>query len=120
VVGGWDVSGVVVDELGGRGTRGGRGAVRFSEVVVVGGVVIVAVDVAVNKCDTICDVVTKGGVPVGGTATLGSGMSSSELGVGILRMIAFIGHSFSNVMQRCSQVSFCVIGRALHHRSASE
>jgi hypothetical protein len=114
------VSGVVVDKLGGRGTRGGRGAVRFSEVVAVGGVVVVMVDVAVDECDTICDVVTKGGVPVGETVTLGSGMSSSELGVGILRVIAFVSHSFLNATQRCSQVSSCVIGRALHHRSASE
>jgi hypothetical protein len=113
------VSGVVVDELGGRGTRGGRG-VRFSEVVAVGGVVVVAVDVAVDDCDAVCDVVTEGGTSVGETATLGSGMSSSELGVGILRVIAFVGHSFSNATQRCSQESFCVIGRALHHRSASE
>ena len=89
------------------------------EVVGVVEVVAVVVDgcvVAVNTCDVNCDEETVGKVPVGNIEGLGSGMSWSELvGLGV---IPFFGHSFMNASQRCSHESFCVAGRALHHRSA--
>ena len=118
--GGWDASRGVVNELRGTGMHCG-GAGRCSGVDEVGRAVVVVVDVvvdgcvvALDVCDVGCDEGVGGEVSVGKTEGLGSGMSWS-VGLGV---IPFLGHSFSNASQRCSQVSFCVAGRALHHRSA--
>jgi hypothetical protein len=120
--GGWDASRGVVDELRGTGMHCG-GAGRCSGVDEVGRVVVVVVDVVVDAscdaaldgCDVGCDEGMGGEVSVGKTG----GLDSDELVVG-LGVIPFLGHSFSNASQRCSQVSFCAVGRACHHRSAYE
>ena len=121
VVGGWDVFIDAVDKLVGTGRCAG-GAARGFGVVEVRRVVVVDVDVvvdgcdvAVDACDVGCDEGMGGDVSVGKTGEL----DSDELAVG-LGVIPFFSHSLSNASQRCSQVSFCVIGRALHHKSASE
>jgi hypothetical protein len=99
-------------------------ATKCLEVVGVGGVVMIIVDVvvdgcdmAVDVCDVGCDEGTGGEVSVENMEGMGSGMSWSELEVG-LGVIPFLGHSFSNASQRCSHVSFCVAVRFLHHKSA--
>jgi hypothetical protein len=106
--------------------RGG-GAIKCSEVVAVEGVGIVAVDIAINGCDTAiddrdagCDIATGGEVSVGKMLGLGSGVHCNEVGVGILRVVAFFGHFFSNTSESFSHVSLSPVGKAFHQRCASE
>ena len=105
----------------------GAGAGTWSWVVEVEEVVVVAVDVAddscgtaVDECDVNCDIVTGEGSSVVEMVGMVSGSRWDGVAVGIRTVIVFFGHSLSNAMQRCSQVSFCVTGRTLHHRCASE
>jgi hypothetical protein len=124
--GGWDASRGAVDKLGGSGASGG-GAVKSSEVDVAGEVVVVAVDVAddgcdaaIDACDAGCDDTTGGEVSVEETVGLGSEMHWSEVGVGILGVVTFFGHFFSNTSESFSHVSLSPLGKAFHQRCASE
>jgi hypothetical protein len=119
------VSGGAIDELGVSGASG-SGAVKSSEVDVAGEVVVVAVDVADNGCDAAIDTCdagcddTTGEVSVEETVGLGSEMHWNEVGVGTLRVVAFLGHVASNASEKISQDSFFSSGRVLHHGCASE